>query len=72
MLSPHQIAELLSKSEEPDGKVINRKTELINKQIVKDSLSDTIEIDGKWYVKRIQLVHKYELVELTYELYRVS
>lgn len=69
MLSPHQISELISEVREPDGKVINRKVELINKQVVKDSLSEVLELEGKRFVKRTQLIHKYELVELVYELH---
>lgn len=69
-LTPAKLIELLTpKVEEPHGKVLKRQTELVNKRVVKDSLTNEVKHKGKKYVKRIQLVNKYELVETFYELY---
>ncbi len=70
LLTPGELINLLDRNtKEPDGKVITRKTELINKNIMKDTLSDVVEhSNGKRYVKRTQLIKKTELVETYYEL----
>ncbi len=69
-LTPGELINLLGRNtKEPDGKVITRKTELVNKHVMKDSLSNVVEHpNGKRYVKRIQLIQKHELVETYYEL----
>ena len=69
MLMPGQVTQLLdTRVKEPDGRVVTRRTELINKTIVKDGLSAPVLHDGKWYVKRTTLVNKTELIEHYYEL----